>query len=437
MGSSIVSVSSSITRNSRCSLAITAGSADNSGITGTCASHRHVGFRFATMVFVRHRAGLPTARLAGGDDRRDPKNVTYGSEYPLMSAGSRFLPCNMRNRSCQSQCSAASYTSGARKQGNSLVNHVFCFSLGRFFRAVGRLGVVLATRRPPEDALLKPPRSSDAAPAMSSNTRDRSSSSRAFELERPCRILFGCVSVSPRVDTETDALREEDVLEKLEPATDPASLPEREPRLPRAEARGVSAPASAGLSSSKCVTEACAQSSADRPALTGLWSLVPTSPAAVRNDWSHRNPSAVFHNTRSHHAGVRCSLYTKPFSRCTLNVGMCALAGLPSSKPMNASPRLRAAVSWSVSNTARRRATFEGCAACLSAPGSAGASAFLCTPRPRFILSSVRDTRRADALGSTSPTESASIIRRTRSFEGLRSMRLVLDAVFGKPHSQR
>jgi hypothetical protein len=49
----------------------------------------------------------------------------------------------------------------------------------------------------------------------------------------------------------------------------------------------------------------------------------------------------------------------------------------------------------------------------------------------------IRDTRRADALGSTSPTESASIIRRTRSFEGLRSMRLVLDAVFGKPHSQR
>ena len=224
-------------------------------------------------------------------------------------------------------------------------------------------------------------------------------------------------------------------MEKLDPAIDPASLPEREraPRraanaaAPAAPARGVP-PTSSGLSSSKCVTAACAHSSTERPALTGLWSLVPTSPAARRNDWSHRNPSAVFHSTRSHHAGVLCSLYANPFSRCTLNVGMCAFAGLPSSKPMNASPRLRAAVSWSVSNTASLRATFEGCAACLSALGSAGAEALRCTPRA---------SRSSFSRASSASAESALIIRRTRSFGGLRSRRLVLAVVLGKPHSQR
>ena len=43
-----------------------------------------------------------------------------------------------------------------------------------------------------------------------------------------------------------------------------------------------------------------------------------------------------------------------PGSRCTLNVGMCDLAGSPSWKPMNASPARRERVSWSCLKTSAR-----------------------------------------------------------------------------------
>ena len=62
--------------------------------------------------------------------------------------------------------------------------------------------------------------------------------------------------------------------------------------------------------------------------------------------------------------------------------------------------------------------------------GSAGAEALRCTPRAS--RSSSRFSR-----ASSASAESALIIRRTRSFGGLRSRRLVLAVVLGKPHSQR
>ena len=135
MGSSFVRVSSSMTRNARCSRPRMAGSDTTSGRRGTCLSHRHAGFKSDVIVSVRHRDGRP-GLPAGGGPSAGPKNTTYGSEDRPKSDAMSWFPRSIENRNCHSENCVGSYRSGRETRRKALPKQ-------RAFRAarLERLGV--------------------------------------------------------------------------------------------------------------------------------------------------------------------------------------------------------------------------------------------------------------------------------------------------------